>query len=672
MKNLTLLCVTLLVTTTFTFAQKRKFGKIKKEELQETSYAKDSLANACYLYKKRETNFVFNEQKFTFELVTKVHEIIKIYNNDGFDHATVTINYYDPETGSSDEEVHNIKAYTYNLENDKVKKEKLSSKNVFKDQANKFWANKKFTMPNVNEGSIIEYSYTIISPYWDIRDLDFQYDIPIKELFYSTEIPEYYNFSKQNKGYYFITPQEETLNRSISWTNKTRTTGNISSTSYDNEKVNHTSKHTVYYQKDIPALRDNEPYMSSINNYRGGVKYELSSTRFPNSNLKQYSSTWESVSKTIFENSSFGQELKYSNYFKDDLETILQGKTTYQQKLITILEFAKSKVKWNGYSGKYTNKGVRKAYKEGTGNVAEINLMLVSMLREAGFTANPVLLSTRDNGIPFFPTLEGFNYVIAAVHAEGAGYILMDATEQYSSPNNLPLRDLNWDGRMIADDGRSKAISLAPQKYSEENNSLSISIDGDYHVNGLLRRKMDGLKAFSYRSKNNKTKEEELIQKLENRFHVEINNFRVGNKNIPYKAFTQMIQFESDDMIEVINGKMYINPLFFFSTTVNPFKTEERIFPVDYGTPWKEKNQISIKIPEGYKIESIPETFGIGLPENLGLYKFLIKANNNSISIKTEEIINSSIISPKYYGDLKNFYAELVSKQKKKIVLTKI
>jgi hypothetical protein len=56
-----------------------------------------------------------------------------------------------------------------------------------------------------------------------------------------------------------------------------------------------------------------------------------------------------------------------------------------------------------------------KAYKDKTGNVAEINLMLTAMLRYAGLNANPVLVSTRSNGIAMFPNRTAFNYVIAAV-----------------------------------------------------------------------------------------------------------------------------------------------------------------------------------------------------------------------------------------------------------------
>jgi hypothetical protein len=45
-------------------------------------------------------------------------------------------------------------------------------------------------------------------------------------------------------------------------------------------------------------------------------------------------------------------------------------------------------LKWNGYYGYSCNDGVKKKYKDKTGNVAEINLMLTAMLRYANLNAN--------------------------------------------------------------------------------------------------------------------------------------------------------------------------------------------------------------------------------------------------------------------------------------------
>ena len=121
---------------------------------------------------------------------------------------------------------------------------------------------------------------------------------------------------------------------------------------------------------------------------------------------------------------------------------------------------------WNGNISKYKDLGVKKAFQERTGNVADINLMFIAMLRSAGIDANPVLLSTRKNGIPIVPTLKGLNYVIAAARNDEGNYYLMDATSKYSIPNLLPTRTNNWNGHFVTENGLNKTISLAPSSIS--------------------------------------------------------------------------------------------------------------------------------------------------------------------------------------------------------------
>lgn len=100
---------------------------------------------------------------------------------------------------------------------------------------------------------------------------------------------------------------------------------------------------------------------------------------------------------------------------------------------------------------------------------------------------------------------------------------------------------------------------------------------------------------------------------MEEKYKIEIEDFRISNKKELYKPVTNSIKFSSEDLVEEINDKLYINPLLFFTKTVNPFKSEERNFPVDFVSPWEETNRITITLPEGYQVASLPETIGYWL-----------------------------------------------------------
>lgn len=511
-------------------------------------------------------------------------------------------------------------------------------------------------MPKIKEGTVIEFRYKIISPYpTSISDVQFQTGIPIRKLKTLIEFPEYYTFNKTSKG--FINVPMKTSSRS----------GSVGSTNYTIDVFS-------FEGDNIKALKNNEPYVANINNYRGGMKFELASTNFTSvgGQFKNYSTTWENVSKQIFKSESFGGELKKTSYYKKDLENILQNANTDSEKIGAIFQFVKSNVKWNGFYGKYSDKGVRSAYKENVGNVADINLILTSMLRSAGINANPVLISSRGNGIPLFPTLNGFDYVISMAQLPNNKYVLLDATEKYSTPNILPIRALNWNGRVVTKDGRSSWVKLTTNIHASEENILMVKLTEDLDIEGLIRTKYDNLNALNYRRGKNHLKEEELVTKFEENNSLEIEEFKVLNKNNLSKAISRNIKFLSEDLVEEINGKIYIEPLLFLTQRKNPFKLEERKFPVDFGTAWKDINRASIQIPEGYIVEKIPEPLAIGLPDNIGVFKFQVQKVGNKIKTFTSLEFNNALIPAQYYPYLKDFYGKLVKKETEKIVLTKI
>jgi hypothetical protein len=65
-----------------------------------------------------------------------------------------------------------------------------------------------------------------------------------------------------------------------------------------------------------------EALLINIDNYTASVSHELSMTKFPNQPFKSYSTDWNAVVKTIYDD-DFGPELNKSGYFEDDLKLVL-------------------------------------------------------------------------------------------------------------------------------------------------------------------------------------------------------------------------------------------------------------------------------------------------------------------------------------------------------------
>lgn len=651
-------------------AQNHKFGDVSKEMLQEKFYPTDSSAKAAYLLKDRNTFLKYNQNE-GFSLVTKIHEIIKIYSKDGFNYATKSIALY--KNSTNQETISGLKGYTYSLVNGKSQASKLKKEGIFKTELSKYYNQTKFTFPKIKEGSIIEYKYEIHSPFYsNVDEFKFQHDIPVKVLNAKFDAPEYFSFKSSYKGFLKIIPKKTSGRGQITFLNKSRSGGGFGATitNFSSDDIEYKTYIESYNMFNIPALKS-EPFVNNISNYRSAVKYELSYTKFPNSTAKYYSTTWKDVVKSIFENSSFGAELNKTGYFEKEIDALIADVSDPIARARVIFNYVTSNIKWNGYHSKYASKGVRKAYKEHTGNVAEINLMLTSMLRYAGLDANPVLVSTRKNGIPLFPTREGYNYVICGIETPN-DIMLLDATSKFSAPNILPFRALNWQGRIVRKSGSSELIDLYPKNISKSTINMFATLNADGTVKGKMRAVKTGHQARRYRTKYNKTDKEDFIKDLERKYSgIEINEFDVTEHLNVNKPITETCNFTIESQADVINDKIYFSPLFFLKTNENPFKLADREFPVDFGYPTDDVYRFNITLPEGYNVEFIPESKVLQLPDNLGKLTYRLKLVGNTIQLIIDSKINKAIISPMYYNAVKSYFSDMVELENEQIVLKK-
>ncbi|HSD08092.1 DUF3857 domain-containing protein [Flavobacterium sp.] len=651
-------------------AQEFKLGKVSIAELEQKVHPKDSAAVAAILFKKGETRFEFSQNE-GFTAITEVAMRIKIYKKNGYDWANHSVRFGIGNNNVKEKVIFSDVA-TYNLVNGKIEKTKLNSEGEFIENINKYWSRKKITLPNIKEGSVLEFKYRIQTDnIGKLRDFDFQTDIPVNYVEYKTFFPEYYVYNSKLKG--FIQPQivKERAMSSITISSKERDGGLASHTTFSNDKIDFQENRTTYIAKDLPAMKD-EVFVNNISNYTVSLEQELSMINYPNAPQKLFSTDWNAVAKTIYEYEDFGPELNKTGYFENDLKTVVAGLTTQDEIISAILNHIKSNVKWNEVYGYACENGVKKAYKDKTGNVAEINLMLTAMLRTAGLTANPVLISTRSHGISIFPNRTAFNYVIAAVETP-EGLILLDGTSKYSTPNVLPFRDLNWIGRLIRKDGTSDEVDLMPKRASNNNINLFFSVDATGKISGKLRRQMTDHNAMSFRSEIESVKEEEYLEKLENENgKIEIDNYSRTNEKDVKLPIIESCSFSGTNLCDVIGGKIYINPLLFFTKSQNPFKQETREYPVDYGFPFVDKYNVNIDIPEGYVVESLPKSAQFNMEDNIGAFKFLANSSGNKIQLIISHQINTPIISPVYYSMVKDYYQGMIEKETEKIILKKI
>ncbi|MNK01324.1 hypothetical protein D3C87_191210 [compost metagenome] len=643
-----LLLSILLVFSFSVFSQGNKLEKVSKEELLEKIHVKDTAASAAILYKKGKTYFEISNRYWI--MVTEVYTRIKIYKKEGYEYANGEITFY---SGDKKANATFVEGNTYDLVGGTIVKTGLKPEGQFEEYPYEGFTTKKIVLPNVKEGSVVEYKYVIRTPYFtNLEDWYFQYDIPVNSIIYEVKIPAFFNYNIYTKG-----------NQKIS---------NLQLKPERNDKIEGDETTYIYETSDVSAFKD-EGYINNKENYISMLKHELASVHLPNTEPVYYANDWTTVANSIYENENFGRELRFSSYFEKDVDVVIKPEMSAKDKAAAIFEFVKARMNWNEKNGYLCKQGVKKAYESRQGNVAEINLMLTAMLRYAGFNANPVLVSTRANGVAIYPTRTAYNYVVTAVDVENNGEVmLLDATSKYALPNIMPTRALNWNGRMITKNGKTAEINLMPNANSKEVVQMSVEMDKDGKVSGKIRDQYYDYYAYRFRENHSENSKDANMDRLEAYYKgMIITDYTTLNAKDLTKPVTEEYSFSHDGVIDMIGGKIFFNPMLFFAQTVNPFKSEKREYPIDFNFPRQDKYLINIKLPEGYAVETLPAPLSLVMEQNIGSFKYNIVNNGGHLQLSVSYDINYANVSQDYYGTIRDFYKKMVEKQTEKVVLKK-
>jgi hypothetical protein len=647
-------CSTLSV---FGQADPIKFGKVELPDLQMSTYARDTSASAVILCDFGKSYFKYSEHD-GFQVYFERQVRLKILKKSGYDWANVQIPFY-RKSNSEEEEVLNLKGFTYNLNGKEIVKDKLTKEAVFDEQVSDNWVIKKFTMPNVKEGSVIEFSYTIKSDFWfTFREWQFQESIPVVWSEYRASMLEYFDYKKLSQGYESFTTEVKTVSERIS--------------RFNGDPNPLTPQSTVYrwVAKDVPALRE-EPYMTTIDDYVTKIDFELASVKLPGQIIQPVNNTWQALTENLLKAESFGQQLKRTGFAKEELAAITLKYIDPVQRTAAVYNLVRKQVKWNEIKHKYAS-SLKKAYEAHTGSSADINLMLVAFLREAGIEASPVILSTRDHGrvLETYALITKFNYVIAHVKINETE-LLLDATDPVIKPGMLPARCLNGQGWLVSEKN-PHWVSLQPSERLARVFTAKLKITPDGDLKGNIDVSDGGYSALAMRKKilsEGKDKYIETVKKEHPEWQIASHSF-TDVEEID-KTVNAKYEVTLSDYAQVAGDAIYLKPMLSEAKNSNPFKLDNRLFPVDFAYAMDETYACTFTIPEGYKVEEIPKGAILDLPEKTGRFTYMVAVNGNTIQITSRINLKKPVYYSEEYPYLKEFFSQIVTKHAEQIVIKK-
>lgn len=637
-------------------AQNFNFGSITYDDYEFDKKKLDSNANAIVLREFGTASIQRDDATGSLELIFERHVKIKIYNKEGFKEANIIIPTYKDE--SREETISELKASTFNYIDHNFAETVMDKKAIFTENRSKYTRLTKFTLPNLKEGSVIEYSYRLKSPnLFNFRTWEFQSNIPKVISEYLVYIPGIYNYNVSLRGFQKLTDQKVELSKECL---------RLSGVPIDCSKINYT-------MKNIPAFIE-EDNMTAPSNFKSAIYFELSDVQNLNGSKTSYTKTWRDIDYELSTYKTLGSQMKRKDIFKDLIPEITKGSSTDLDKAKSIYNYIKKQIKWNNYYGKYAEDNIKQALENRSGNVADVNLSLIAALSAAGLDAEAVILSTRDNGTvnKLYPVMSDFNYLIAKVNIADKSYLL-DATEPLLPFGLLPLRCINDQGRVINLKKPSYWIDLVASQKTSTSYIMTGKMTTDGKVIGTLTTYSMGYAAFGKRKEILRyNSPDEYVEKLDERLtRIKILDHQISNLDSVESSLIEKYEVEFTINDGSNKDQFYFSPFFINAISKNPFNLNERTYPVDLGAASDERITINILLPEKYQLLEKPKDMAIALPDAGGKYLLKTALDENTISMSQILQFNKAIYQPDEYLYLKEFYSKIIQNQKTEFLLKK-
>lgn len=629
------------------------FGEVTHEEIKMSIYEKDTIADAVVLFDIGKSTFI-DDGDGNFNIKFIRHRRIKIFNKEAEEHTKFEIPYYVDGYGKT-EQVLNIELETYTIDDhNHLIKTKLMKDHIYDEQINDKWHQKKIAFPNVQNGTVIDLKYETETPFlFNLPDWKFQEKTPVIYSEYEVTMIPFYSYALIVKGI-----------KKFDYQNTRESVHKRDFGIYGKYKQNT----YTYVLKDIPAFKD-ESYITSINDYIINMDFQLSEVKYPTGYENKIMSTWPEMNKSLLKHSKFGKYISScKRYAKKTLEENLNlNGLNEKEKAVKIIDFVKDKYEWNHTTQKYSSQSPKEFFKNKYGNIADINLFLIALLKQADIDVSPIILSTRNHGKPSidYPFDHQTNYVMAIVNSSKP--FLADATNELLPYQLIPPECINDFGLIVNKEDDAKWIKLSSQLISSRNINIYRKIDTvNLTTQNKFFTKSSFYEAYNDRSnfRNDSLKIIDYYQKSLGKVNS-VKTFGYDNKRSNYN-----INLTSTKEIEQIGDRLILSPLFDLAIHKNPLTQEERNYPVDFEYLKKRNFLSTIVIPKGYKMINTLNSYNV--ENDLVEIRFTSSTiNQNTLTIKGIYHFKKVVYLPSDYSDVKLYIDNIVQYFNQKIVLKK-
>lgn len=633
-----------------------------------TIYEPDTSAAALVLCNFGDVQFNLTKGDIRYDF--NQHKRIKILKRAGFDEGDVSIPVH------SSEKVRGLQVQVFTPDGEKYT---LKNSDIFEEKVSDNWSLMKFSAPNITEGAILEYRYTKESEHFtQLPEWYFQENIPTVWSEYRLAVPEWFDYIALTQGRNADIHETNTHEQSLT----VGSSGAGSGSGQTRTKI----YTTRYVLKDVEGLKQ-EGFITTMDDYYARVRLQLQGITWPNQTYKPFLSTWPELAKNIMDN-QLDEHINKNRSGKDLFEALsgrLDGAADADAKVKIVYDYLTNSMEWDG---RYTTAALDKlddCFARKTATSGELNLMFISVMKRLGIEVYPLMVSTRSHGrmVELYPIWDQFNHLMALVKYKGELKVV-DIGNKHRPIGLSRMNSFNGRGWALLSDQPQWVTLPTPTRESVTVVRGSLSEEGV--LEGSMQSRQKGYAAVDGREEiadmagsvvataggAAEEKGEEEQGSLRKRYpDIELTDGKYTGLEDAEAPLGMQVNCRIPGAAMVNGDFIYFSPVILPAFNENPFKQENRTYPVDVPYTIDERYVIDVTLPEGYEVEEQPEDIRMVLPNDGGSFEIVSKVVSNKLNINCNLKINQIQFQPEEYSSLKKFIDLVMEKQGEQIVLHK-
>jgi hypothetical protein len=293
----------------------------------------------------------------------------------------------------------------------------------------------------------------------------------------------------------------------------------------------------------------------------------------------------------------------------------------------------------------------------------QINLLFVALVRAAGFTAYPILLTSRTTGefLKEFPDVSQLNAMVVMVQVKGASPRYFDPEAPFCPFELLPWGETGAQGLLVSRLGSH--VGGVP--YAKAEDAL-VHIDADLKLSpegalsGMARVEFKGQEALIRReaalTEDEVKRREDLEKYMKDKLQSD-----AGVKLVSAEGWdTTEGSLKVEYAIEIPNaatptGHRIILPVaVFHANGKNPFLSARRVHNIEFGFPYQTEENVNLTFPSKFPPEGLPAP--LVNDQKAVYYEISAQKNDKGVLIRRSLKVQASRFPQKEYPNLCFFY----------------